>query len=245
MKLQHMRGRQDCIRGRGFQRDLAIAIAVHPALQNVGGQHLHLPDLTRPCPLGAGRVQIAARRQLDGRKDLRLKQLGAAAIMAQRQQRVAGVEIALHLTKIRLECPERQNDPARGAVFLRRRLERGVVFLGIAGRARNATLTDQTLRKLKESLAENALGTVRLDHRRIALRARQKGFGRPGGQTLGGRLGGNGAQKPGEIAATGGRQGRAGHQAKHQGNFQGNRGQTHGTLRLNFAPAIAQSRQFG
>ena len=213
-----MRSRQNGIRRAGFQGDLPVAVAIHPAFQNVARQHLHLPDFARPSPHGPRRINIAPRRQGNRGQNLRLEHLGSAAVMGQRQQRVAGVEIALHLAKIGLERPEGQNDPARHAVCPGRRVKGRVVFLRITRRPGNAPLADQALRELKEGLAEDALTMVSLDHRAIASGARHESVNRALRQTLGRRLRRHGAQKTAEIAATWGRGHRAGGQTGKQGN---------------------------
>jgi len=113
---------------------MPVAVAIDAIAQDVIGQHLHLPDFPRPGALGARRVEIAPLLQRDRGHDLRAKQLGAAAVMRQRHQRVAGVEIALHRAEIGLKRPERQQDPARDAIVVFNPLKGGAVFLAV-GRA--------------------------------------------------------------------------------------------------------------
>ena len=152
-------GGEKRIGGRGLQPDMAVAVAIHPALQDVLGQHLDHADLARP---GAGGVQreVARGMKRDGGKDLRLEEVGAAAVMGQGEEGVPCVEIALDLAEIGLEGPEGQEDAAGDAVFGFGPGEDPVQFGGFRLCRGEAVLRDQRAREIEEGLAEHGLGAV-------------------------------------------------------------------------------------
>ena len=233
VELQKARGRQDRVGGRGFQRHLAVAVAVHAAFVDVAGQHLDLADLARPGAGGGGGVEIAVLGQLDRGDDLWLENPGAAAIVREGEKRVAGVEIALDLTEVRLERPERQDDAARNAVV---RLGAGkgrVVFPGVNGGVLDAVLADQALAEFEEAFAEKGLAAVVLQDGFVHARAVEEGVDRGPRGPGGGGLGADRGDESVEISAAGGRLGLGGQaerRAEHRGQKSGNRAEPHESL---------------
>ncbi len=90
---------------------MPVAIAIHAIAQQIGGEHLHLPDLPAQAPVvRAGSKSPRAVSAIPARTWL--EQFGAAAIMCQCHQRVAGAEIALHRAEVGLKPQNAGEDPA-------------------------------------------------------------------------------------------------------------------------------------
>jgi len=186
---------------------MAVAVAIHPALQDVLGQHLDHADLARP---GAGGVQreVARGMKRDGGKDLRLEEVGAAAVMGQGEEGVPCVEIALDLAEIGLEGPEGQEDAAGDAVFGFGPGEDPVQFGGFRLCRGEAVLRDQRAREIEEGLAEDGLGTVGAEDLLVLPCIGEKVFHGLRRQALCRGLGGHRVEEGVEIAAAGGGAGR-------------------------------------
>ncbi|EPX87037.1 hypothetical protein Salmuc_03012 [Salipiger mucosus DSM 16094] len=143
---------------------MPVAVAVHAVLEDVLGQHLHHADLARPGACGAVRVEIPARVELDRGEDLRPEDLGPAAVVRERHQRVGGVEIALDGAVVGLEGPEGQQHAPRDAVVALDPVEDLVVALGHLAAPVQPVLADELARELDEGRLEEALPPVALQH---------------------------------------------------------------------------------
>ena len=153
---------------------MAIAIAVHAVLEDVPGQHLHHADLARPGAGGGGRIEVTPLVELHRGEDLRPEDLGAAAVMRQRDQRVQRVEIPLESTVIGLEGPERQQHPARDAVIALDPVEDLVPALRQLAPPVEPVLADQLARELDEWRLEDALRPVAAQHAAVLPRPGQE-----------------------------------------------------------------------
>ena len=97
--------------------------------------------------------------------------------MRQSDQSVAGVEIALHLTKVGLERPECQKHPARDAKAGLDGIKGAVKARRVPPPVVDPVLADQRARKCDEVFLENPLAAVGLQHLRVDPCATQHGFG--------------------------------------------------------------------
>ena len=113
--LKHFATRHKRIGRRAFQIHPSVAVSVDTIVENVLRQHLHHANLTGPGPRRALRVKVAFLEKLQRRKYLWTEELRAAAIMAQRHQRIQRVEIALKSAKIGFKGPKRQKHAAADA----------------------------------------------------------------------------------------------------------------------------------
>ena len=165
---QHRRARHDRIGGRGFQRDLPVAIAIDCVVDNVRGQLLHHTDLTRPSAGHAARVQIAPAVHFQRRENLRAEQFRATAIMRQRDQRIHRVEIALHRAEIGFKRPEGQQYAGVHPELAFGRIKNRPVTLVIANPVIQTVLRNQRAREIQKRALEDALSPVGSDDRRIA-----------------------------------------------------------------------------
>ena len=158
--LQHAPARQQSIRNRALEQNLAISIPVDAIVQDVCGQHLHHANLTGPGTRGLCGIKAALGRQGDGGKHLRLEQFRATTIMGQGQKGVPGVEIALHRAVVGFKRPECQKHAARHAKSALRLVEDGRVALRILAPMIHPVLADHPACELCERHLENALPPV-------------------------------------------------------------------------------------
>jgi hypothetical protein len=121
--------------------------------------------------------------------------------MGEGDQRVGGVEIALEGTEIGLERPERQQHPARDAVFGFDPPENPGVFFGVGAPAVDAVLRDQPAREIDEGHLEHALGAIGAQHLGILGDGSEEGIDRGLVVAGGDRLGFKPVDEGGEGAA--------------------------------------------
>ncbi len=112
-------GRGGCQRvGRVVRPDVAAPVAgeIDGVFQERRGHELRVPHRARPGPQHVRRVGVAGLDDLQGRDQLLLKHLAAAAVIGQRRQRRDDLHLAAVRAEVRFHAPDRQHDLARHAV---------------------------------------------------------------------------------------------------------------------------------
>jgi hypothetical protein len=140
---------------------------------------------------------------LDQRDQLRTEKFGAAAIMGERHQRVAGVEIALYGAEVGFHRPEGGDDAGGNAVILLGLGEDVGILLHLLAANVEARLADGALREFEEGLLEDALCAVAAQNLGVDLGACKRLIGSLGGGTGGDRIGFDTCQELREIAVAG------------------------------------------
>ncbi len=141
---------------------------------------------------------------LDGGEKLRAEDFRPAAIVRERDEGVAGVEIALHGAEVGFHRPEGGDHLAGHAEFLLGAGEDRREVLQLLAADVEAGLADGALGEFEEGLAEDALGAVTREHLLVDRRTGERPVGHLGGNAERLHLGLHAFEEGGKVAAAGG-----------------------------------------
>ncbi len=180
---------------------MTVAIAIDAVADDVFRQHLNLPDLAGPgAGTGCG-IEVAVLHHLDECEQLRTEEFGAAAVVGERHESIAGVEIALDGAEVCFHGPESGNDAGRYAELALGARERIGILLQLLPADVQSGLAHRSLRKLQEGLLEDTLRAVAGENLPVDRRTGQGLVGHLCGYAPGGGFGLHTIEKGPEITA--------------------------------------------